>query len=69
MLFPMPSIRTSALVLGPYYADHGKQGRRIGIGNLNYVKSNSYQARKKRERSKGMRKGRTPWDEVYFDVV
>lgn len=48
--------RTPALVLGPYYADHGNQGRGIRIGNLNYATSNSYQARKKRKLAKELEK-------------
>lgn len=48
--------RTPALVLGPYYADHGNQERGIKIGNLNYATSNSYQARKKRKLAKELEK-------------
>lgn len=44
-------------------------GGKIRIGNLNCVKSNFYKGKNKEKYSKGNEKGKTSWDEVYFDAV
>lgn len=66
-----PWKRTPALVLAPFYGDHGNQWRERKSEEGIWIVSRVTSTRDKNKEKYGKRngKGKVSWDEVYFDAV